>query len=207
MWDLIVSVPDHCLSFYLVINSITVNNFASLFNCSRWVRQTQWWPRHKNIYFIVWGRSFLSVAWPIGVQLLVFFCSRFPVVLFNTPGISMCWSQHAVSVKSSSLFHHSIYLWFICFTWWSIDELESLHADRTTVCFEPWQKPRARLGSRKTCLSHPSNFLLTIPRRCFCCGSYLFVIITCIMFACCMTLWPFKDCPHCPLHCTLFCLS
>ena len=29
------------------------------------------------------------------------------------------------------------------------------HADRTTVCFEPWQKPRARLGSRKTGLSPP----------------------------------------------------
>ena len=46
MWDLIVSVPDHCLCFYfeiafnimrqsacLVFNPITVNNFASLFNC------------------------------------------------------------------------------------------------------------------------------------------------------------------------------
>ena len=43
-----------------------------------------------------------------------------------------------ISVESSSLLHHSIYLWFICFTWWSIDELENLHADRTTVCFEPW---------------------------------------------------------------------
>ena len=47
-------------------------------------------------------------------------------------------------------FHHSIYLWFICFPWWSIDELENLHADRTTVCFKPWQKPRARLGPCKT---------------------------------------------------------
>ena len=46
-------------------------------------------------------------------------------------------SQH-ISVESSSLLHHSIYLWFICFTWWSIDKLEYLHADRTTVCFEPW---------------------------------------------------------------------
>ena len=34
MWDLIVSVPDHCLSFYLVFNPIMVNNFASLFNCT-----------------------------------------------------------------------------------------------------------------------------------------------------------------------------
>ena len=43
-------------------------------------------------------------------------------------GISRCRSQH-VSVESSSLLHHSIYLWFICFTCWSIDELENLHAD------------------------------------------------------------------------------
>ena len=99
--------------------------------------------------------NILSVAWPTGVQLLVFFCSSVPVVLFDTPGISRCRSQH-VSVVSSSLLHHSIYLWFICFTWWSIDELENLHADRTTVCFEPWQKLRARLGSRKTGLSPPS---------------------------------------------------
>ena len=63
-----------------------------------------------------------------GVQLLVFFCSSVPVGLFDTPGISRCRSQH-VSVESSSLLHHSIYLWFICFTWWSIDELGNLHAN------------------------------------------------------------------------------
>ena len=39
----------------------------------------------------------------------VFFCSSVPVVLFDTPGISRCRSQH-VSVESSSLIHHSIYL-------------------------------------------------------------------------------------------------
>ena len=62
MWDLIVSVPDHCLSFYfgrndqfrkiiirykrtgnnmnimrqtafLVVNPITINHFVPLFNC------------------------------------------------------------------------------------------------------------------------------------------------------------------------------
>ena len=112
-----------------------------------------------------------------GVQLSVFFCSSVPVVLFDTPGISRCRSQHVVSVESSSLFHHSINLWFICFPWWSIDELENLHADRTTVCFEPWQKPRARLGSRKTGLSSPSILILTVPRRYFCCGSLLFLVL------------------------------
>ena len=67
-----------------------------------------------NIYVIhiklVGAGAFLSVAWPTGVQLLVFFCSSVPVVLFDTPGISGYRSQHVVSVESSSLFHHSIYL-------------------------------------------------------------------------------------------------
>ena len=49
----------------------------------------------------------MSVAWPTGVQLLVFFCSSVPVVLFDTPGISRYRSQH-VPVESSSLLHHSI---------------------------------------------------------------------------------------------------
>ena len=59
----------------------------------------------------------------------VFFCSSISVVLFDTPGISRCLSQH-VSVESSSLFHHSIYVWFICFPVMIIDELENLHTDR-----------------------------------------------------------------------------
>ena len=78
----------------LVFNPITVNNFASLCNCTPVGRSPQ----------LVGAGVFLSVAWPTGVQLLVFFCS------FDTPGISRCRSQHIVSVESSSLFHHSIYI-------------------------------------------------------------------------------------------------
>ena len=62
-----------------------------------------------SLFQLVWAGAFLSVAWPTGVQLLVFFCSSAPVVLFDTPGISRCRSQH-VPVESSSLLHHSIYL-------------------------------------------------------------------------------------------------
>ena len=59
--------------------------------------------------FMAREQFLLSVAWPTGVQLLVFFCSSVPVVLFDTPGISRCRSQ-LISVESSSLLHHSIYL-------------------------------------------------------------------------------------------------
>ena len=52
------------------------------------------------------------------IELVPDYCLSFyfPVVLFDTPGISRCRSQH-VSVESLSLFHHSIYLCFICFPW------------------------------------------------------------------------------------------
>ena len=120
------------------------------------------------------GRSFFVCCLAQRVQLLVFFCSSVPVVLFDTPGISRCRSQH-VFVESSSLLHHSIYLWFICFPWWSIDELENLHADRTTVCFEPWQKLRARLGTRNTGLS-PLVFFFTDRSKA--------VLLLCFIFIC-----------------------
>ena len=97
-----------------------------------------WFARHRRTICKKKATSLLPI-WELSQQ------DQFSV-------ISRCRSQH-VSVESSSLFHHSIYLWFICFPWWAIDELGNLHADRTTVCFEPWQKPRARLGIRKTGLS------------------------------------------------------
>ena len=64
-------------------------------------------PDIKLFILVFWAGAFLSVAWPTGVQLLVFFCSSVPVVLFDTPGISRYRSQH-VPVESSSLLHHSI---------------------------------------------------------------------------------------------------
>ena len=68
-----------------------------------------------------WGQTLptTSVMFPVrieprghaqgGKKIPGFFCSSVSVVLFDTPGISRCRSQH-VSVESSSLLHHSIYL-------------------------------------------------------------------------------------------------
>ena len=100
----------------------------------RWVGpQTQWRPRHKAIYSSRLGpEPFCVLLILLLVQLLVFFCSSVPVVLFDTPGISRCRSQHVVSVEPSSLFHHSIYPWFIFSPWWSMID-ENFHADRTTI--------------------------------------------------------------------------
>ena len=85
---------------------------------------------------MVWAGAFLSVAWPAGVRLLVFFCSGVPVVLFGAPGVSGCRSRR-VSVGSSSLLSRGVCLWFVCFAWWSVGGLGGLRADRAAVCFEP----------------------------------------------------------------------
>ena len=95
----------------LVFGPVAVDGFASLFGCAPvgLASGSVVAPTWGCLFWLVWAGAFLSVAWPTGVQLLVFFCSSVPVVLFDTPGITRCRSQH-VSVESSSLLHHSIYL-------------------------------------------------------------------------------------------------
>ena len=59
----------------LVFNPITVDNYAAFFNCTPVGRASVYdGPDIKLFILVGWGRSFLSVAWPTGVQ-LVFFCS------------------------------------------------------------------------------------------------------------------------------------
>ena len=102
----------------LVFGPVTVNDFASLFGCAPVGRASGSVvaPAWGCLFWLVWAGAFLSVAWPAGVRLLVFFCSGVPVVLFGTPGISRCrfWR---ISVGSSSLLHHGVCLWFVCFAW------------------------------------------------------------------------------------------
>ena len=64
----------------------------------------------------------MCVSWPTGVQLVVFFCSSIPVVLF-TPQISLGISTRCVS----SLFHYRLYMWFcgcliifVCLSLWCL---------------------------------------------------------------------------------------
>ena len=75
-----------------VVNPVTVNNFASLFNCTSVGRASiSVMVPHKANYFS-WLRLDLvfSVAWSFGDQVVVFFCSGISFVLFDTPGISTC---------------------------------------------------------------------------------------------------------------------
>ena len=74
----------------LVINPITVDGFAALFNCTPVDRASD------SIHFSWLGPELSSVAWSTGAQLIIFFCFRFSVVLFDRPGISIRLAAHCV---------------------------------------------------------------------------------------------------------------
>ena len=60
----------------LVFNPFMVDNYAAFFNCTPVGRASDYDGSDIKLYILVgWGRSFLSDAWPTGVQLLFFFCS------------------------------------------------------------------------------------------------------------------------------------
>ena len=52
--------------------------------------------RPKAIHLVGWDRSSLSVAWSTGAQLMILFCFRFPVVLFDRPEISICRATRCI---------------------------------------------------------------------------------------------------------------
>ena len=84
----------------LVFNPIMVDNYDAFLNCMASDCND---PDFKLFILVGWDRSFLSVAWPNGVQLVFFFCS----------GASKLFGAHdlhrraAYSIcESSFLIHH-----------------------------------------------------------------------------------------------------
>ena len=63
----------------LVFNQIMVDGYAAFFNCTPVGRASGSYdgPDIKLFILVGWGRIFLSVAWPTGVQLVFFFCYGF----------------------------------------------------------------------------------------------------------------------------------
>ena len=60
----------------LVFNPIMVDNNAAFFNCTPLGRVSNYDSPDLKLFILVgWGRSLLSVAWPTGVQLVLFVCS------------------------------------------------------------------------------------------------------------------------------------
>ena len=86
-YNLNVMRPFACL----VINSIKVNGYAALFNCTPVDRASDSMMARPKAIHLSW-----SVDWSTGAQLITFFCFRFSVVLFDRPGISIRHATHCI---------------------------------------------------------------------------------------------------------------
>ena len=95
----------------LVFNPIMVDNYAAFFNCTPVGRASD--SMMAPIFVLVgWDRSFLSVAWPTGVQLVFFFCSGVRM-LFGAQGSPS--SGSLLICESWFLIHQDVYRdLFVC---------------------------------------------------------------------------------------------
>ena len=87
--------------------------------------------------------------------------------------------------------------WFICSRKWCIDKLGVIHANQTSMCLDPQGEVGAPLNWIK---SFSKIFLLTVPRLCFFCGSFMlflscYVILSCTLVCWCLvvTCWEMSD--------------
>ena len=175
----------------LVFNPITVNNFASLFN---WVGcQTQWWPRHKAIYFSWFGPElFCLLLGPPGFNCWfssapVFqWCSSTPQ---GSPGVgrnTFMSSPHLCFIIvfiCDLLFHVMIH-------WW----VRKPPRGPNNCMFWAMIEAEGELGACKTGLSPPvflywpfqGGTSVVVP-YCFCClclyfGSSVMLVTYCVNF-------------------------
>ena len=72
-YNLNVMRQSSCLG----LNPIMIDNHAAFLNFTPVGRASDYDGPDLKLLKVVWGRSFLSVAWPTGVQLVIFFCSEF----------------------------------------------------------------------------------------------------------------------------------
>ena len=120
------------------------------------------------------------------------------------------------TVESLSLLYILFISWFICSRRWCFDKLGVFHANQTTLCLDPhlnlgwgWctvkivseydqeipqsqtaDNPMAPRG-RVTHRFKPSRkiFLLTVPGRCFFCGSFMLFLSCFVMRSCTSICW------------------
>ena len=118
----------------LVVNQITVNNFADLFNNTPVGRASDLMIAPEHSFQLSWlGLDYLSFVGPIEVQLLDFCCR-------SVSEFVCCWVQILV------LWWILVYMFDVLIHWW----VEVLHADRTSMCIWTTAEPRVRLLQPKT---------------------------------------------------------
>ena len=94
-------------------------------------------------------------------------------------GFILLWCSVWFAVGSISLLYLLFVSCFVCSGGWYIDKLGVFRASQISMCLDP------HLGCgwgwrRETGLSPPVRYLLTVPRHCFVCGSFVFFF--CLVF-------------------------
>ena len=124
-------------------------------------------PDLKLFILVGWDRSSSSIAWSNAAQLMIFFCFRFPVVLFDRPGIFICHATRWICwvlVFASSLYWDMVYV-FTVMIHWRVRGLSCEINNQLNVC-------TTSKTDGEVC-APISNSLLTVPRRQFCGESLL----------------------------------
>ena len=194
-----------------VVNSIS-SRFAALLSSliARWWvgLQTLQMFRFKDLSF---DEMVGLIFWWDGRGLMLWLSSGLPgftcwVSFAPIFSFMYCW----VLIFALSLFIS----WCICSRRWCMDELGVFHANQTSMCLRPHLN-KGEVGAPWNRLK-PSNkiLLLTVPRRCFFCGSIMLIpSCVCYEFACICLLIP---CGHLlekgwllgsRLWCPIVCLS
>ena len=109
----------------LVVNPITVGNFAFLFNCTPVGRTSDSMavPTVKDLSI-----DEMVGAWCFG-------CCHIHKGL--PVGFLLLWYSVLFTVESLSLLYLLFITWFICSRWWCIDKLGVFHANQTSICLDP----------------------------------------------------------------------
>ena len=124
-------------------------------------------------------------------------------------GFFLLWCSVLFAVESLSLLYHLFISWFICSKRWSIDKLEVFHANQIYISWST-SDLRVRLALWNKFKPSSKLFILTVPRRYFFCGPFMFVLC-CVCYAF-VRVCLFVHCGHLlgkswPLGSRLWCLT
>ena len=142
----------------------------------RWVGlQILWRFRLKD-----WSIDEMVGAWYFG------FCQAHRGL---TIGFLLLWYSVLFTVESLSLLCLLFISWFICSRRWCFDKFGVFHANQTAcVLIHIWTK--GEVGASLNRFKPSSKiFLLTVPRRCFFCGSFMLFLSCFVRFSCTSVNW------------------
>ena len=138
----------------------------------RWVgRQTQWWPRHKLFILVGLGCCLAHRGSTVGFHLLQ--CSSGVVRHTRDLQVSVATRFCRVLIFASSQYLSVIYLFHVMIHWW----VRKPSRGPNNCMFWAMTEAEGEVGYPYNRFKPPSILILTVPRRCFCCGSLLLLVL------------------------------